>query len=142
MAECAKCYEEVVAKKRQPSDSYCYHDVAEKLGLEVFASFDDPQASYSFDEFKIWERKSDGALFYGEDSGCSCPSPFEDVKSLADLTPITMGASYDSFERDFAKYCANNEYSESYRYVDINEEAALLARVRDHLKAALKAVKP
>jgi hypothetical protein len=132
--DCEKCYEEVVAKKREPSESYCFHDIGERFGLEVVASFDDPQASYSFDEFVIWQRKKDGALFYGEDSGCSCPSPFENVKSIADLTPITEGDSFKSFERDFAAYCAHAVYEGSYRYVEAHIESETVTKVRDLLR--------
>jgi hypothetical protein len=29
-----------------------------------------------------------GELFIGHDSGCSCPTPFEDVRSLGDLEHV------------------------------------------------------
>lgn len=80
---CLKCTPE------NREDGYCFHDIADALGLEIIASFDDPQSSYSFDEFVIFRRLSDGALFWGADSGCSCPEPFEEVKSCDDLSAIT-----------------------------------------------------
>ena len=52
----------------------------EKRGLTIVAEGDDPDASYSFDMFVVW---TDGeSLFYAQDSGCSCPSPFEDVEPV------------------------------------------------------------
>ena len=33
---------------------------------------------YSFDLTVVWRRNIDGKLVYADDSGCSCPSPFED----------------------------------------------------------------
>src|SRR5699024_9882982 len=44
--------------------------------------------SYEFDMTRVYRKISTGELFYAEDSGCSCPSPFEDVEE-SDLTPIT-----------------------------------------------------
>jgi hypothetical protein len=60
----------------------------EKFGLETIKELDDPNASYSFDKFVIWRREKDNELFYATDSGCSCPSPFENVKDIQDLTPL------------------------------------------------------
>ncbi len=56
----------------------------EKFGLEKVGEVDDPGACYSFDIFAVW-RAADGTLYWGQDSGCSCPSPFEDVRGLEDL---------------------------------------------------------
>lgn len=43
---------------------------------------------YSFDLTRVYKQISTGALFYAEDSGCSCPAPFEDTEDT-DLIPIT-----------------------------------------------------
>lgn len=69
----------------------------ESLGLTILDSLEDGSLSYEFNMFIVWRRTSDGALFYASDSGCSCPSPFEDVSGIDDLTPIT-GATYGEFE--------------------------------------------
>jgi len=104
--------------------------IDEKLGLTELYEFDDPEASYSFDLFTIWKRESDGALFYGEDSGCSCPSPYEDVHSIEDLKPITKHG-WDSFKKDFEDYCGQKAgYGDSTkRYVDILKEKETLDAV-------------
>ena len=69
----------------------------EKFGLTILHVLDDPEACYSFQLFVVW-TDADGKLFYAEDSGCSCPEPFEDA-GLADLTEITP-AAYDTFCRE------------------------------------------
>ena len=57
-----------------------YHP--EKMGLSTVAEFDSAD-SYEFDKFVVW---TDGkALFWATDSGCSCPTPFEDINNLGDL---------------------------------------------------------
>lgn len=43
--------------------------------------------SYSFDLIRFWVRKDTGQILYATDSGCSCPSPFEDteVRELSEV---------------------------------------------------------
>jgi hypothetical protein len=60
-----------------------------KLGLEIVGEADDELADYSFDKFVVW-RDQQGRLYYASDSGCSCPSPFEDYKKVSDLTKATV----------------------------------------------------
>jgi hypothetical protein len=109
-----------------------YHP--EKSGLEFFEDFEDPEASYSFDKFTIWERKTDGALFYGMDSGCSCPSPFENVNKIEDLTQITPN-SWETFKKDFEAYGANARWEGSPRHIEAHKVQETLDRVRAHLYA-------
>lgn len=51
----------------------------EKFGLEILGEVEFLGA-YEFDTFVVWREKATGRLGYGEDSGCSCPSPFEDFE--------------------------------------------------------------
>ncbi len=53
-----------------------YYD-PEKFGLEQVGEIDFSSGAYEFDLTVVWRRVSDDALVYAEDSGCSCPSPFE-----------------------------------------------------------------
>ena len=50
----------------------------EKFGLSVFGEADTKE-SYEFDRIVVWEDRV-GNLWYAEDSGCSCPIPFEYIK--------------------------------------------------------------
>ena len=53
-----------------------YHP--EKHELEEIGQLDDPEASYSFAICAFW-KKGKRQVYAAFDSGCSCPSPFEDV---------------------------------------------------------------
>ena len=53
--------------------------------------------SWEYDMTEVYRRK-DGALFYAEDSGCSCPIPFE-FTTEADLTPIRSLAEWNRYAR-------------------------------------------
>lgn len=54
------------------------------LGLEVVAE-DDWGDPYEFDIRVVWLHRESNTLYTARDSGCSCPSPFEDYNTLADL---------------------------------------------------------
>ena len=59
----------------------------EKFGLTPIGELDASE-SYEFNIVAVWQH-TDGRFFVGSDSGCSCPSPFEDFTSLDDLTELT-----------------------------------------------------
>lgn len=93
----------------------------ENYDLEIIGELDEDDLSYEFHMLVVWKHK-DGRLFYATDSGCSCPSPFEDVHSLADLTPITKGESFRSFARDVESFPVSR-----------SEHADLRQKVERHL---------
>lgn len=62
-----------------------YYNPAE-AGLEML-SFEDDNLSYEFDILAFWSTK-DGVVYSASDSGCSCPVPFEDYTSLAELERV------------------------------------------------------
>jgi len=53
-------------------------------GLEVVGEFDWSEPDWSFDMCVVWKEKR-GRYWVGNDSGCSCPSPFEDVYDVNEL---------------------------------------------------------
>lgn len=54
-----------------------YYD-PEHFGLVKVTEFERTEPCYSFDTFVVWYSKDNGDYYWGQDSGCSCPSPFED----------------------------------------------------------------
>ena len=66
-----------------------YHP--ETQGLVRVATADLAEADYSFDYLVAWADADNPDQFYlGTDSGCSCPSPFEDYSGREDMTgPLT-----------------------------------------------------
>ena len=49
----------------------------EKFGLVQFAEFEYSDGCYQFDTRVVWKDEQ-GQLWTARDSGCSCPTPFED----------------------------------------------------------------
>lgn len=50
----------------------------ENHNVEIVGEIDYYEEPYEFDLTVVWRRKDDGKLLYADDSGCSCPTPFED----------------------------------------------------------------
>lgn len=68
----------------------------EDCGLELLDSVD-TAGSYEFDIFAIWKELDDNTIWWDSDSGCSCPTPFENGSH--DLTQVTLeGNSFKVFE--------------------------------------------
>lgn len=73
-----------------------YYD-PEKFGLTIVLECE-KEPNYDFDKFVVWQD-AEGNLFYGGDSGCSCPSPFEDFTSLDKLTmAVTIREIHDALD--------------------------------------------
>lgn len=95
------------------------------FGLEIIMEADIGE-SYSFNRMVIFSDLQTGDLYFAQDSGCSCPSPFEDLISRSDLTRVSP-ENMEAFEQ------------ESSRYFDIQAEFMIRHRVR--LKRAAEAAK-
>jgi hypothetical protein len=78
----------------------------EDFGLETIGEFDWYEESYEFDITAVWKSKR-GEYWIGNDSGCSCPSPFEDFRDINDLdgpykkSELKKRLNYMVTERDY-----------------------------------------
>lgn len=93
----------------------------EQYGLVQIYCMDDPQASYSFDYLVAWKHTATNMVYWAQDSGCSCPSPFEDYHSLSDLNNIHDG-SWDAFEQAVMNHCAT-----------LGDKEEMIRRVKEEL---------
>ena len=73
---------------------------------------------YQFELTATW-KDGDGSFWYAEDSGCSCPSPFENT-GIGDLTLIESYAAFQTFLSEH-----NERYGESRN----SEVVALLEKL-------------
>ena len=78
----------------------------EKFGLTIVHQVDDPDACYSFDMIVLWRHDETGSLYWAQDSGCSCPSPFEDFTSL-DALELLTDDTWAKFEAAVNGWCAS-----------------------------------
>lgn len=62
-----------------------YH-TPHKFGLTVVAEAELSEPFYSFDIAMVWYHEESKSFYVAQDSGCSCPSPFENFETLSNLT--------------------------------------------------------
>lgn len=70
----------------------------ETYNLIPFAELELTEPDYSFDILMVWRHAEDDGLYWMNDSGCSCPSPFEDYNSVDDLYLLATANDYKHFE--------------------------------------------
>lgn len=58
-------------------------------GLETVGDCDFSSGEYEFNMTAVWRNPATGQLYYADDAGCSCPSPFENITRIDQLTPAT-----------------------------------------------------
>lgn len=103
----------------------------EKFGLTQIGCLDDPEASYSFDYLIVWKHE-DGRVFYAEDSGCSCPSPFEDFTKLEDATEVT-DANWAEFQHSVETHCLRKRYNYDTNKYEVDTSCDPLAADRTEI---------
>ncbi len=104
-----------------------------KIDLEML-SFDDPDAYYDFDTLCFWATK-EGQIYSASDSGCSCPTPFEDYEGKDQREVIQKLERIGSIEQAEANFDSWN--GTSYRscpYLPASERA----KVSEWVKARIK----
>jgi hypothetical protein len=76
----------------------------EAVGLEIVAEIDYSDGNYQFDLRIVWRQKETGRLLTSRESGCSCPTPFDELK-VEDMADYSYG-----FVRNEALDEAKREY--------------------------------
>jgi hypothetical protein len=82
----------------------------EAAGLELVGEVEWSARSYEFDLTAVWRDATTGAFYWASDSGCSCPSPFENTtfddlhtgtkfEALAELTSNNNPNAMNLIER-------------------------------------------
>jgi hypothetical protein len=78
-----------------------YYDPKE-CGLEQVATLDEDGLSYEYNTLLVVRDVATGRVFYAQDSGCSCPTPFEDYhfrgSDDTNLDEVTAG-NFEGFQR-------------------------------------------
>ena len=66
----------------------------ESAGLVLLGTVE-KEPEYDFDIVCLWQHEESGKVYFAADSGCSCPTPFEDYRFNGpddhNLTELTRG---------------------------------------------------
>jgi len=81
----------------------------EKFGLKILEVTSPTKGeAYRFHYCVLWEHLTTGEKYWAVDSGCSCPRPFERVKSLGDLSDLKFTqAEYERTKKQVRDYNLN-----------------------------------
>lgn len=105
----------------------------EKLGLDLI-SFDQPNMCYEYNTLCFWSTP-DGKVYTAQDSGCSCPTPFEDHHDKPTLDEVlnTMErvGSLEQAENIFDTW--NRDYDGSL-YLGHSSRRELVCWITENLK--------
>ena len=66
-------------------------------GLSLVAEMD--ISGPTFDVTAVFKHNENGTLWWGTDSGCSCPAPFEGITGTNDLRPLRTDSDYVTLTR-------------------------------------------
>lgn len=93
----------------------------EECGLKVVGLLEDQNADYSYDSILVVQDIETGKLYAAHDSGCSCPTPFEDIKGLGDMVEIQseldMRAFVEMEESEYSQKWVHGDRFDLYRKV-------------------------
>jgi hypothetical protein len=94
----------------------------ERFGLCILGELDE-DLSYEFNMLVVWgsvggEASGGGKMWWEQDSGCSCPAPFEECHGVQDLNNLRPD-TWASFESEVMNFPA-----------DLSEKMTLLAKLK------------
>lgn len=109
-----------------------YHQ-PEQFGLEIVGTISWDDEAYQFNFTVVWKDPKTGELFYATDSGCSCPSPFENYTEREKLTPIADFQAFHGWLTERVREVQADDYytSEATKARVEGDMVRLLQKVRE-----------
>lgn len=89
----------------EPWVNIYYHP--EKFGLIIFDKLECSDNNYQFDTRVVWKTEN-GSLLTARDSGCSCPSPFEEIHSSEGLDAFNFEEIKNEIAEEVSKLIQGN----------------------------------
>lgn len=111
-------------------DDDWYSDVyssPSRYGLTHVGSVDWDREAWSFNLTSVWWHAESHTLYWGDDSGCSCPSPFESVLSLDGLVKGGWQELYEHLKSRLSTAIRGEYYSTPNPHVEAHVASLLTA---------------
>lgn len=103
----------------------CWGDTTKYEGFTFIGEMEWANESYSFDMTGVWQRDSDLTLWTADDTGCSCPAPWDMTHQFERL--FNEQPLIDRFNKERAEYAKlDSKYEPGPRMEDWT---AFMARV-------------
>lgn len=100
----------------------------EKLGLKPVAEIDYSSRSYEFDLRVVWLHELTQKLYTARDSGCSCPSPFEDYTCIDSLKEVNLVELETEAQEELRQSTPNVSMSDVSEFLDKVRHAVVTPR--------------
>ena len=100
----------------------------ERFGLTPVGDIEWAGESYQFDITAVWKDK-DGTFYWADDTGCSCPSPFEDYTSIEKLHSGTSHAVAAHITERLASLQEQNFWADGWGQTQEQAEAQVVSLV-------------
>ncbi|QIK64126.1 hypothetical protein G7068_13665 [Leucobacter viscericola] len=108
------------------------HDNPADFGMIKVDEFDLSDGCWQFDYVMVWQSITDKRVFYvGTDSGCSCPSPYEDVQSIEDLERLNPDNPRPQIETLFRLGEQNYTYSAAELQRGVSDMVARVKKAQE-----------
>lgn len=115
---------------------YLHDDVYNQPGsfdLTFIGSIEWDDEPWQFNLTGVW-IDADKNVYYGDDSGCSCPSPFEDIESADDLFKCERIQELIDYLNGRVEDAVTDRYSPRDRDELTGEVGELIVRVREAIR--------
>jgi hypothetical protein len=107
----------------QRVDPYSWNDEPKGPDFKELATIQWGEACYDFDLTRLWEYE--GKLYVADDSGCSCPCPFENT-TVEDLTEITK-------LQDFYDYLGKSDHYGAEHPASVDQQWRMIKIIGEKL---------
>jgi hypothetical protein len=94
----------------------------EAFGMTVVAEIEYSSGNYEFDTRIVW-KNAEGRLFTARDSGCSCPIPFDDFRTIESLDTFDWQALKNEVDEHLKGSYANITPLEAKEFLNTVEAA-------------------
>jgi hypothetical protein len=104
----------------------------EKLELELI-TFDEPDMSWEYNTLCFWST-NEGLVYSASNSGCSCPTPFEEYEGETMKDVVQKLERIGSLEQALSIFDSWNKGSDNRPYLSIESRKELENWITDKLK--------
>lgn len=100
------------------------------VGLAYLGEISWDDGCYQFDLTAVWYSIDMGQLYYADDSGCSCPSPFENISTVEQLIECTLSELKEHLNNQLKH--SRELYNERCK-VTGDQIVAFLDKIKEHI---------
>ncbi len=119
-----------VTRKSNEDGYYGYYD--QFVGFTKLDEIEWDNESYAFNITGVWVKDDDGTVWTADDSGCSCPTPWENLDTLERLFSV------EPLVERYKRQTSTDESGYRYGSVNLSDWESFKAKVEGAFEALAK----